>query len=134
MRRGGALLQSFDELWKEFSSTCDKAQTHASEKSIHHLRVTARRLASVLDLLPELSETKAVTQLNRSFKKVLKSTGRLRDLQVQLEKISRIPKVDLSRFARTVERREKRELSDVQKQLKRGGGKHLSRKIKKVRE
>jgi CHAD domain-containing protein len=113
-----SLLRAYDRLSKEFSSTCQKVRGKASERPIHHLRVTARRWIAVLDLIPELAQNRGAQALRRRLHKVIKWTSPLRDMQVQRDKVSRLEKVHLQRFSRELERREKQEVADIRQHLK----------------
>ena len=118
MSKEATLLHAYDRLSKEFSSTCQKVRAKASESPIHHLRVTARRWIAVLDLIPELAQHRGAQLLRRRLQKVIKWTSPLRDMQVQLDKVSRFEKVDLRRFSRELEHREKQEIADIRQHLK----------------
>jgi CHAD domain-containing protein len=118
MSKETTLLHAYDRLSKEFSSTCQKVRGKASERPIHHLRVTARRWIAVLDLIPELAEHRGAQSLRRRLQKVIKWTSPLRDMQVQLDKVSRFEKIDLRRFSRELEHREKQEIADIRRHLR----------------
>jgi CHAD domain-containing protein len=82
MKRPGELLSLFDRSWEDFSGAWKKARAKASEKSIHDLRVSTCRLIATLELVRSLARREEVDHLQRSFKKVLKRMGPLRDVQV----------------------------------------------------
>src|SRR5262245_29036068 len=87
MQSSDELLSSFDTSWKAFSASWKDARAKASEKSVHDLRVSTRRLIATLELTQALSKNKEIVELRRRFKKVLKHMGPLRDLQVQLQNV-----------------------------------------------
>jgi CHAD domain-containing protein len=118
MRKEVTLLDAYDRLSKEFSSTCQKVRGKASERPIHHLRVTSRRWIAVLDLIPELAQNRGAQRLRRHLQKVIKWTSPLRDMQVQLDKVSRFEKVDLRRFSRELQQHEKQAIADIREHLK----------------
>src|SRR5262245_26913325 len=121
------LGSSLDKLWNEFSDAWRKARDQGSEKSIHDLRVRTRRLISTLEISRVLSRRPEIAKLQRQFKKVLKSTGDLRDVQVQIENTSEMRKSDLLEdFRRSLKRRERRAIDDIQGDLKRGLKKRLT--------
>ena len=133
MKPGADLLSSFDRSWKEFSEAWKGARSKASEKSIHDLRVKTRRLIAVLDLAQALSGRNGIDKLRRRFKKVLKSMGPLRDLQVQLENVSQISQGRLiADFKDGLERRERREIKRIPGELKRGTKDRLRKDIKEL--
>jgi len=133
MKSGADLLSSFDRSWKEFSKAWKSARSKGSEKSIHDLRVKTRRLIAVLELAQALSRRNGIDKLRRRFKKVLKSMGPLRDVQVQLENVSHIAKGRLiADFKDGLERRERREIKRIPGELKRGRKHRLTKDIKEL--
>jgi CHAD domain-containing protein len=133
MSRGSPLVRSFNDLGKEFSAACKKVRVKPSEKPIHRLRVSARRLIATIDIVPDISEQKAVAAVRRKLKKVLKWTSQLRDIQVQVDRAAHTPKADIRRFMRALKTREKQEIVSLQNRLKRLGTTHLENSIGDVR-
>jgi CHAD domain-containing protein len=133
MKPGADLLSSFDRSWKQFSDAWKGARSKSSEKSIHDLRVKTRRLIAVLDLAQALSGRNGIDKLRRRFKKVLKSMGPLRDLQVQLENVSQIPQGRVvADFKDGLQRRERRYIKRIPAELRRGTKHRLARDIKEL--
>src|SRR5215475_678741 len=95
MKRIDEFESLFDSSWKKFSVTWKKARSGASEKSIHDLRVSTRRLIAILELVRGLSRRHDIIQVQQSFKKVLKGMSPLRDVQVQLEEVSQLKQIGL---------------------------------------
>ncbi len=121
------LLSSVDKSWKQFSSAWKKARAKGSEKAVHDLRVSTRRLIATLELAGAISGDKEIARLQKQFKKVLKRMGPLRDVQVQLENLSQIRAIDpVKDFKRSLERSERREIARVTKDLKRRRRRRLS--------
>ena len=134
MKPAEKLVSSLDKLWDEFSDAWRKAREQGSTKSIHDLRVRTRRLISTLEISRVLSRRPEITELQRQFKKVLKHTGDLRDLQVQLENTSDIRKTDLLEdFRRNLKRKERRAIEEIQSELKRGLKRELTGGFKDIR-
>jgi CHAD domain-containing protein len=134
LKRTDSLLPTLNKSWKEFSSVWKKASGKASEKSIHDLRVNARRLIATLDLVQALSNSDDIRKLRQRLKKVLKSMSSLRDVQVQLENASQFPQLGLiAAFNRSLERRERREIEKIGDKLKRGRRQQLNDAIDDVR-
>jgi len=134
MNHTDGLLCSFDKSWDEFSSAWKKARAKAAEKPIHDLRVSTRRLIATLELAMALTKRHEIGDLQRRFKKVLKSMGPLRDTQVQLEQLSHMRQTPLIvDFKKTLERKEKRRIADIGGELKRGIKRRLSSNVKDVR-
>jgi hypothetical protein len=46
MKRADTIVVSFDKVWNEFSEAWKKARAKKSERSIHDLRVSTRRMIS----------------------------------------------------------------------------------------
>jgi CHAD domain-containing protein len=129
-----AVILLLDQAWKEFSDVWRKAREESSEKSVHNLRVSARRLIATLELIQGVSRQKEIPELNRTIKKVLSRMGRLRDVQVQLEKTARFQHRDcILSFNRTLERLERREIEKIHNHLKSGRRERLAIGMKKVR-
>jgi CHAD domain-containing protein len=134
MKPTAGLLSSFDDSWKNFSAAWKKARARSSEKSIHDLRVSTRRMIATLELARALSRQREIADLQRKFKKVLKSMGPLRDTQVLLESLTNLRQGALiSEFKKALERRERRKIESVRLDLKRGAKQRLSKNIKDVR-
>jgi len=128
------LLASFERSWKEFSSAWKKARSKASEASIHDLRVSVRRLIAALELARGLSKHKGIATLERRFKKVLKRMGSLRDVQVQLQNVSQLAKVEtIQNFKDALERREERQIEKIGKKLKGDQKDKLSEGVKAMK-
>jgi CHAD domain-containing protein len=134
MSHSGELLSSFGVSWKNFSEAWKKARGKASEKSVHHLRVSARRLIAILELTHSLSKKGVIPKSQKRFKKVLKRMGPLRDVQVQLQGISHLKQSGLIvDFKRTLERRERREIEAIQDDLRSRTKRRLNEGVKDVR-
>src|SRR5215510_11447912 len=128
------LLSSLDQSWKNFSGAWKSARTKSSEKAVHDLRVSTRRLIAILDLAKAVSGDAEIAKLQRRFKKVLKRMGPLRDAQVLLVNLSRIQQGGLvGDFKKTLEQKERREIDGIRDELSRGRKQKLSKAVKDVR-
>lgn len=134
MSKPDSLQHSFDVLLKQLSAATKKVRHKASEKPVHHLRVTARRLRAVLDLVPALSDDKKVNTVRRRLKKLLKWTGTLRDIQVQLDIVATMRQSELQKFCRVLEKREQRESARVRDHVARLDTAHFAEQTQAVRE
>src|SRR2546423_15508104 len=131
MTSSGEALASFDEQWREFSGAWKKARSKASEKSIHDLRVSTRRLIAGLELVRGISKNKEIARVQKQFKKVLKRMGPLRDVQVQLENLARLRANEvITDFKGVLKRREKSEIKRIRRDLKRGDRRQLEKGIR----
>jgi CHAD domain-containing protein len=134
MRRTNQPLSSFDEPWKEFSGAWKKARSEASEKFIHDLRVSTRRLIARLELTRALSNDEEIAAVQKQFKKVLKRMGPLRDVQVQLEGLARFRANGvITDFKRRLKRRENAKIQDIRRDLKCGKRRRLENAITNLR-
>ena len=134
MTHSKELLLSFNRSWKEVSAAWKKARTKTSEEAVHDLRVGTRRLIAMLDMTQALSKDNHILKLRRRFKKVLKRMGPLRDLQVQLGTVSRLRQAGLVEdFRRTLERRERRAVDKIRKELMKPAKRRLAAGVKDVR-
>ncbi len=128
------LVSSFDKSWKNFSKAWKEARATASGKSVHDLRVSTRRLIATLELTRALSKHDEIANLQRRFKKVLKRMGPLRDVQVQLETVSKMHQIGaIKEFERDLDRRERREIDSLSKELKRGRKQRLCKEVEDAR-
>jgi len=124
---------SFDKTWTAFSKAWKKSRANASEESIHDLRVSVRRLIATLELTRTLSRHAELQKLQRSLRKILKGMGPLRDIQVQLENISKMAQAGpILEFKRSLERRERRQIGAIRRDLKRDTKRQLSKSVKDV--
>ena len=133
MKRTDELVSSFNRSWKRFSGTWKKVRTDASEKSVHDLRVNTRRMIATLELARVLSNRGDIAKVQRRFKKVLKGVGPLRDVQVQLDTVSRLGRsAVIDDFMRRLKRREAQEIHRIQTALKRGRKRRLAAEMKQL--
>jgi CHAD domain-containing protein len=134
MKPSEALLSSFDRSWTEFSTAWKRARAKASAKSIHNLRVNTRRLIAGLEFMRSISRNAEIAKLQRRFKKILKSMGSLRDLQVQWARSADLRQVEpIMEFRRALQRRENRQVANISKKLKRGTKHRLNSDVKEAR-
>jgi CHAD domain-containing protein len=134
MQPSEELLSSFERRWKEFSRTWEKARSKASEKFIHDLRVSARRLIARLELTRAVSGGDEIARVQKQFKKVLKRMGPLRDVQVQLENLAGFPVNGVvTDFRRTLQRRANDEIKGIRRHLRRGEKRRLEKGVRKLR-
>ena len=134
MKPRDEFLSSFEKSWQEFSKSWAKARAKASEKSIHDLRVSTRRLTAILELTRAASRLQEIANLQRRLRKILKGMGPLRDVQVQLEKIADVRQAGvIVDFKRVLQRRERRLIGTISKKLKRNIKQRLNSGMKEIR-
>jgi CHAD domain-containing protein len=84
---GTLLAASLDERWRTFAREVARARRRASERTVHDLRVAARRLMATIDLVSAVRGDEALRKARRELKKHLKAFGALRDTHVQILEI-----------------------------------------------
>jgi CHAD domain-containing protein len=82
------LLDAFDKRWKKYRSELKRCQAEFSNESVHDVRIAARRLLSLIQLLNSISPRPRLQKLSRSFKDQLDEFDDLRDTQVILAEFS----------------------------------------------
>jgi CHAD domain-containing protein len=78
------LIAALKTQWKRYRKQLSKCQRKFSERSVHDLRVSARRLLSLLDLLSPFVASGRLKKAQEALKKHLDTFDELRDTQVQL--------------------------------------------------
>jgi CHAD domain-containing protein len=80
---GHLLLASLNERWCTFIDLLRATRRRLKPKRVHDCRVATRRLIAILDLIGELTPSKAAPRLRKRLRVPLKQLGPLRDVQVQ---------------------------------------------------
>lgn len=129
------LLDSLNARWDKYREIIKVCRREFSDEAVHDLRVAARRLLALVDLLRTLAPHPRLQKIRAALKRQLDEFDDLRDTQVMLAEISEnidsLP--DLQPFQVSLKKRERRLLRDaaeVVDGLKLGG---LARRIEKVR-
>ncbi len=109
----GFLSLSLKKQWKRYRKCLKKCQRKFSERSVHDLRIAARRLLSVLDLLSPFVAAGRRQKAQAVLKRHLDTFDDLRDVQVQLPAVRQFrrqfPAADcFYRFLKKQERRLRR--------------------------
>jgi CHAD domain-containing protein len=134
MKSGEERFYSLDQPWSQFSKAWKRTRHKASERSVHDLRVNARRLIETLGLAQALTKQNDVTKLKRRIKKFLKTLSALHDIQVQLETIAHLPRsqtiIDFTQRLRCLERQE---VDKIQNKLKRTRKRRLTDAFNELR-
>ena len=82
------LLDAFDKRWKNYRSELKRCRGEFSNEAVHDVRIAARRLLSLIQLLNSISPRPRLQKLSRSFKDQLNEFDDLRDTQVILAEFS----------------------------------------------
>jgi CHAD domain-containing protein len=128
------LLVSMEERWKNYRVQLKTCRREFSEEAVHDLRIAARRLLAVLDVVRALDPHPRVQKARKALKNQLDSLDDLRDFQVMLvdvvENLEALPQ--LQPFVELLHKREKVFLRSARKQTKTSHPSELSRRIEKI--
>lgn len=101
------------------------------EKNVHDLRVSARRLQAILELLGEMKGFDSLKKVNRKTKRILRIFADLRDIQVQQlflkDFINQFP--ILESLIYRLEKREEKEISHSIEEMERLDRKQLKEEL-----
>lgn len=78
------LLRSFTERHQIFSYQLMKTRKRATEKAVHDLRVSTRRLIAVVDIIRTMTPGTELPKTRKQLKRLLNALSELRDVQVQI--------------------------------------------------
>src|SRR5579862_1953267 len=117
-----ALTRSLKSRWKRYGKQLRKCQRKMSERAVHDLRVQARRVLSLLDLLEPFLAAGRLSAARDALKCQLDTFDDLRDVQVQLAAVEKLRKGDpeagdFHRFLRKKETRLQRRTCKHAKRL-----------------
>jgi CHAD domain-containing protein len=129
------LTAALERRWNEYFARFKTCRQEFSNEAVHDLRVAARRLMAVLDIVRILDPQPRVQRTRRFLKDQLDDLDELRDVQVMLveisETIERLPA--LQPFREYLEKREKRLLHIALKQVQASKPSEWSKRIDKIR-
>jgi CHAD domain-containing protein len=130
------LLESLDTRWKKFRAELKACRAEFTEEAVHDLRVAARRLLALFDLLRSVISHKRIQKIRRELKDQLDDLDDLRDTQVLLADISEFihDTPDLQVFQEALLKEEKKLLRHTRKLLKSRDDKNLLKRIEKIRK
>lgn len=128
------LLETLDARWKKFRSELKTCRREFSEESVHDLRVAARRLLALFDLLRLIVHHKRIQKIRRDLKDQLDDLDDLRDTQVLLADISEFIHAlpGLEAFQEYLQKKERANLRRTHKRVKARGIDGLSKRIGKM--
>lgn len=113
------LLNSLDERGAAYRENLKRSREDFSEKAIHDLRTSIRRLLATLDVIAFITSRSRAEKLSDKLKDQLDGLDDLRDMQVMLEEVSeRIDTLpELEPFQGYLEKREKKQQRAAEKYL-----------------
>ncbi|MDQ3007483.1 MAG: CHAD domain-containing protein [Chloroflexota bacterium] len=130
------LLEALDQRWKKYRAELKRCRAEFSNEAVHDLRVAARRMLALVQLLNSIAARPRLQKLNRAFKEQLDQFDDLRDTQVMLaevsETIQELPQ--LQKFQYHLQIVEEDLLKTLRKKLKVIDLFDVSKRIRKTRE
>jgi CHAD domain-containing protein len=113
------LLNALDKRWNEYYAELKLCRREASREAIHDLRVAARRLLAVIELLRTIMPHPRLQRMRTSFNNQLDNLEELRDIQVVQAEISEVIRElpESKPFLVHLEKREKNLLYTTEKQV-----------------
>jgi len=130
------LLAALDQRWKKYRAELKRCRAEFSNEAVHDLRVAARRMLALVQLLNSIAARPRLQKLNRAFKDQLNEFDDLRDTQVILaelsETIQELPQ--LQKFQYHLQVVEEDLLKTLRKKLKVIDLFDVSKRIRKTRE
>lgn len=129
------LLEAIDNRWEKYREQIKTCRREFSEEAVHDLRVAARRLLALVDLIRAVRPHPRLQKIRKALKGQLDEFDALRDTQVMLAEISEtidsLPALKpLQQILQKRERRLLREAEDIVEELKPAG---IARRLEKVR-
>lgn len=129
------LLGAIDTRWEKYREQIKTCRREFSEEAVHDLRVAARRLLALVDLMRAVSPHPRLQKIRKALKGQLDEFDALRDTQVMLAEISEtieaLPELKpLQQILQKRERRLLREAEEIVEDLKPSG---VARRLEKVR-
>jgi CHAD domain-containing protein len=130
------LTQSLRKHWHRHKKLRRRCRREAAAKSVHELRITARRLLAHLELLAVLPASLELAKARRVLRRELRASSSLRDAQVQLRLAGQIRGAGskLKSFRRQLRARERKQAEKLALTLKPSTlAKHLRSLLKDLR-
>lgn len=129
------LLEAIDQRWEKYREQIKTCRREFSEEAVHDLRVAARRLLALVDLIRAISPHPRLQKIRKALKGQLDEFDALRDTQVMLAEISETIETlpELKPLQQSLQKRERRllrEAEEIVEDLKPAG---IARRLEKVR-
>jgi len=130
------LLNSLDKTGAAYRKNLTLCQDEFSRKTVHDLRTSIRRLLAILDVVRFVRSASRIEKLSDRLKGQLDSVGKLRDIQVMLDRVSedvdRLP--ELEPFQKSLKKREKKEQKSCQKDVEKVKPGRIKKQLPKLQE
>jgi CHAD domain-containing protein len=133
---GKVIVAALDQRWEEYRAQLKTCSQKASEESVHDLRVTARRVLGVLDVVRDLHPEAKVQKARRYFKDQLDALDDLRDVQVILLELTEAPDslADLGKCRTVLAGREKRLSRRARQEIAGARPSSIKKRLSRMRE
>ena len=82
------LKTALNQRYEKYIAERKRCKEEFSEEAVHDLRIAARRVLALIELLRAVAPSPHLQKLRRAFKDQLDSLDELRDIQVMLAEIS----------------------------------------------
>jgi CHAD domain-containing protein len=116
------LLRRFIERQRHYDKSLQLARKKVSEKNVHDLRISVRRMLALLELMGPFCRRERLLDAERRLNKFFKTSGLLRDVQAQRcaiqKELKRFP--ELAHFHKWLTRREERLARRFEKHIRCG--------------
>ncbi len=130
------LLNSLDKTGAAYRKNLTLCQDEFSRKTVHDLRTSIRRLLAILDVVRFVRSASRIEKLSDRLKEQLESVGKLRDIQVMLDRVSedvdRLP--ELEPLQKSLKKREKKEQNASQKDVEKVKPGRIKKQLPKLQE
>ena len=130
------LLEALNRRWKHYRAELKRCRAEFSNEAVHDLRVAARRMLALIQLLNSIAPRPRLQKLTRAFKDQLDQFDDLRDTQVILAEVSEtiqdLPQ--LQKFQYHLQTVEEDLLKTLRKRLKVINLFDVSKRIRRTRE
>jgi len=129
------LLDALETRWEKYRDQLKACRREFSEEAVHDLRVAARRLLALIEMLRVMAPHPRLQKIRKALKSQLDDFDDLRDTQVMLAEISETLEIlpELKPFQKALQKRERRllrEAEELVEALKLSG---IARRLEKVR-
>lgn len=127
-------IEALEQRWSNYRNQLKRCRAEFSEEAVHDLRVAARRMLALIEVLRGIQPHPRLQKLRRAFKAQLDGFDDLRDTQVMLveisESIETLP--ELAALQTYLQKREKRLLRAAEKQVEDFETGGMARRARKV--
>jgi len=114
------LFPKLELYWDKFQSSFQKVKKKPGPKPVHNLRVSIRRLRSILDIIQEITKGRKARSNLREIRELMRIFGTLRDLHVQYDLLKNTSARDLSflkPYFRKLEKKISREEESLEERI-----------------